>query len=696
MREACTVKKQALSQRWDIWLTIVLFLIAIPLEYKEPFSFIEDQTLSFRQLLRMEYGPAEHTKLNDDIFIVNTDEQFFKEYKSFPLRRTDIAQITSTLRKLGAKVVAVDLLMDFPSSYGEDEPTAEVFKEVGNVLVVSQGRFNRNNEFTGLNYPTPVLQEVTKSGYTNISSSSSLVTMLSRLNLFPQIIHEKDGWPFAVQALAMFKGVEPSFDEKSRLLTIGDIKIQLDQFNSFYIDFPKLPHGARFLSEIRGLSAMEILQLDENEYEDYAALVKGKIVLVGDTSEVSHDWFDTPVGMVYGVEIIADTISTLMAQGPLMPASFTAEVISALLFMFVLVNVNLWLAHPGFRAILVASLFATFIGYTTWAYVHSGVIYSMSYVLLAGFLSYLVINLKEYLAERNQKAMIKDTFGHYLSPKVVEILVKDPSKLQLGGQQREMTAYFSDVAGFSSISEKLTPGELVQLLNEYLTEMCNIIADQEGTVDKFEGDAIIAFWGAPLDQPDHAIRACHASIDMQNLMVNMRKQLQEAGRPLLNVRMGINTGPMVVGNMGSKQRMDYTIMGDAVNLAARLEGANKFYSTYTMISEFTHNHVKDAIECRELDTVRVVGKKEPITIYEVLQRKGQMQSRDEDLMAAYHKALEIYKGRDFKAAMAAFEKALQIVENDGPSLTYLDRCKLYMESPPADDWDGVFNFTSKG
>ncbi|MEG3638352.1 CHASE2 domain-containing protein [Magnetococcus sp. PR-3] len=690
------MKKQSFSQRWDIWVTIVLFLIVIPLEVKEPFSFIEDQTLSFRQILRMEYGPPEQTKLNDNIFIVNTDEQFFEEYKSFPLRRTDIAQITATLRELGAKVVAVDLLMDFPSSYGEDEPAAEVFKEVGNVLVVSQGQFNRENKFTGLNYPTPVLKEVTRSGYTNISSSSSLVTMLSRLNLFPQIMKEEDGWPFAVQALAMFKGVEPSFDEKTRVLTIGDLNIQLDQFNSFYIDFPKLQQGARFLSEVRGISAMEILELDEDEYEDYSFLVKDKIVLLGDTSEVSHDWFDTPVGMVYGVEIIADTISTLMAQGTLHPASTVAEVISALLFMLILVNVNFWLAHPALRAVLVAALFATFIGFTTWIYISNGVVFSMSYVLLAGFVSYLVINLKEYLAERNQKAMIKDTFGHYLSPKVVEILVKDPSKLQLGGQQREMTAYFSDVAGFSSISEKLTPEELVHLLNEYLTEMCNIIADQEGTVDKFEGDAIIAFWGAPLDQPDHAIRACHASIDMQNLMVDMRKQLTEEGRPLLNVRMGVNTGPMVVGNMGSKQRMDYTIMGDAVNLAARLEGANKFYNTYTMISEFTHEHVKDTVECRELDTVRVVGKKEPITIYEVLQRKGQLRDRQADLLEAYYKALDIYKGRDFKMAIEAFEKALKIVEDDGPSRTYVDRCQLYLENPPPDDWDGVFNFTSKG
>nr|CRH07726.1 Putative adenylate/guanylate cyclase. highly conserved in MTB [Candidatus Magnetococcus massalia] len=691
--------KQAFSKRWDLWITVVLFLFAIPMEQKEHFALLEDQTLSFRQIFRMEYGPPAQTSLSDSLVIVNTDEEFFKEYQSFPLRRTDIGKITANLKKLGAKVVAVDLLMDFPSSYGEDKPTAEMFKNAGDVLVVSQGQFDKSNTFTGLNYPTPELREVTTSGYTNISSSSSLVTMLSRLRLYEEIVKEKDGWPFAVQALAMYKGVTPSWDKEQNVLTIGDLNIQLDQFNSFYIDFPNLPPGTRFLSESKGLTALEFLDLedlDEDELYELSFWVKDKIVLLGDTSEVSHDWFDTPVGMVYGVEIITDTINTLMHGAPLQPASSAVEIAVLMLFMLVLILINLVLQNPLVRAILVLVLVIAFTALATWVYVTNGLILSMSYVLVAGFLSYLVINLKEYMAERNQKALIKDTFGHYLSPKVVEILVKDPSKLQLGGEQREMTAYFSDVAGFSSISEKLTPKELVHLLNEYLTEMCAVIADQDGTVDKFEGDAIIAFWGAPLDQPDHAVRACHASVDMQKYMVKMRKQLEEDGRPLLNVRMGVNSGPMVVGNMGSAQRMDYTIMGDAVNLAARLEGANKFYGSYTMISEFTYEQAKDEIDVRELDTLRVVGKKEPITVYELVNRKNQTEGQEADLIAAYYKALDLYKGRDFKAAMEAFHKALAIVENDGPSRTYADRCQMYLENPPPADWDGVFNLTSKG
>ena len=259
-----------------------------------------------------------------------------------------------------------------------------------------------------------------------------------------------------------------------------------------------------------------------------------------------------------------------------------------------------------------------------------------------------------------------------------------------------MTAFFSDVASFSTISEQLTPEELVALLNEYLTAMCDIIAETDGTVDKFEGDAIIAFWGAPLSQPDHARLACFAAIDMQNHMVGYRDRLAREGRPALNVRMGLNTGRMLVGNMGSAQRMDYTIMGDAVNLAARLEGANKFYQTYTMISGFTYDQVADDVEARELDLIRVVGKREAVRVYELLDRRGQLEPEKVELLGCYNRGLELYKERRFADAIAAFREALEVSPLDGPSLTYVDRCEDYLEAPPEADWDGVYTLTSKG
>ncbi|MBF0439269.1 MAG: adenylate/guanylate cyclase domain-containing protein [Magnetococcales bacterium] len=681
--------------RNDIMATIVLFLLMIPAEYHETFALLEEQSISFRQILRISLANPEKTKFSKDILLVNTDEKFFQKYGSFPLRRTDLGKIAKNLTALGAKVVALDVLMDFPSSYQEDEPTAAALKESGNVLLVAQAEF-KNGVFTKLNHATPKLASVTQSGYTNISSPSAIITILSRLRIYPEIAQKENGWPYSVMALAMYWGVEPKLE--NGFLYLGDrMKIRLDKTNDVHIDFPPLPDGTKFLSQ-SGLSALEFLNiddLDQDERDELSYWVKDKLVLVGDTSEVSHDWFDTPVGMVYGVEIIADIINTLMKGAPLQPASTFLEILAIILLMLGTLITGT-IQHPTKRTFTALLFVAIHVTVTTFAYVHLDMIFSMTYPLLAAFLGFLAITIRYYLLEMSQKKMIKGAFGQYLSPKVVDILVKDPSKLTLGGEQREMTAFFSDVAGFSTISEKLTPVELVQLLNEYLTAMCNIITQYDGTVDKFEGDAIIAFWGAPLDQPNHAALACCAAADMATHMESMRDRLLAEGRPKMTVRMGLNSGPMVVGNMGSKQRMDYTIMGDAVNLAARLEGANKFYSSGTMISGSTYEQAKNSIEARLLDVVRVVGKKEPVPIYQLMGQKGRLTPQQEQMRSHYLEGLALYQKRDYPNAIPHFEAALAVIADDGPSLTYLERCKEYLDSPPPADWDGVFQLTSKG
>ncbi|MFC2075455.1 CHASE2 domain-containing protein [candidate division KSB1 bacterium] len=310
-------------------------------------------------------------------------------------------------------------------------------------------------------------------------------------------------------------------------------------------------------------------------------------------------------------------------------------------------------------------------------------------------LSYLVITFYNYITEEREKKYIKGAFQHYLSPTVIEQLVDNPDMLSLGGERKVLTAYFSDVAGFSSISEKLEPEELVSLLNEYLTEMCDIILDYEGTVDKFEGDAIIAFFGAPISYDDHAKRACFACLDMQSRLVELRKVWAEQSRPVLNVRMGVNTGAMVVGNMGSKTRMDYTMMGDSVNLAARLEGAGKQYGIYTMISQFTLDVAGEFLEVRELDRIRVMGKEEPVYVYELLSRAGELNSDQKTLVTGYNRGLELYKGAKFKEAGAEFSSLLKDFPDDGPAKTYVARCEEFRAEPPPSEWDGVYVLKSK-
>jgi adenylate cyclase len=278
---------------------------------------------------------------------------------------------------------------------------------------------------------------------------------------------------------------------------------------------------------------------------------------------------------------------------------------------------------------------------------------------------------------------------------VVKQLIDTPDKLGLGGEQRVITAFFSDVQGFTSISEKLTPHELVELLNEFLTEMTDIILKYEGTVDKFEGDAIIAFFGAPLDIPNHPEVACRACIDMQKRLSELRQIWKNQQRPELKMRIGMCTGPAVVGNMGSENRMDYTMMGDTVNTAARLEGVNKIYGIFTLISDTTHRELNGNVVTREIDSINVVGKKEPVTIYELL---GYTENMDPDLKKTadlYSAGLEAYRNQDWDNAIKSFEETLSITPDDGPADTMLARCREFKISPPDPNWNGSYTMQSK-
>jgi adenylate cyclase len=298
-------------------------------------------------------------------------------------------------------------------------------------------------------------------------------------------------------------------------------------------------------------------------------------------------------------------------------------------------------------------------------------------------------------AEKKRK-FIKSAFGYYMNPAVVEEIAKNPEMLELGGKKMELTAFFSDVASFTTISEKLTEHELVELLNEYLTEMTEIVLKHYGNLDKYEGDAIMAFFGAPIHFPDHATRACHTALEMQDKLIRLREQWKSQGRPELTARVGINTGPMIVGNMGSQNRFDYTVMGDAVNLASRLEGVNKQYSTEIMISEFTLEHCKSDIVTREIDLIRVKGKALPVRIYEVIGRTDDtIPETMQSVIEHFALGMEAYKQKRWEDGIREFQACLDIKPDDGPSLTYIKRCNEYLESAPPDDWDGVYIMTTK-
>jgi adenylate cyclase len=683
-----------MTKRYDILFTIILFLIAIPAQHFEWFALLEDQTLSFRHQMRLAYGDSKKLAISPDVVVVNTDEAFFKAYKSFPLRRTDIAAIVTNLKALGAKVIAVDMLMDFPSSYNEDPALAKALADAGNTVLVAQGEFH-SGKFVKINYPTASLDAASASAYTNIQSNSKLVTSLSRLRVFPEMTGEKGGWPFAVKAAAMFLGVEPRLDGNT--LVLGELRVPLNHENRLYIDFPPLPTGTRFLSQSAGLSALEFLdisQLDERELAELEYWVRDKIVVLGDTSEVSHDWFDTPVGMVYGVEIIADSISSILKGAPLRAAGPGMDSVAPILLMLTMILLSLYLTRPMLRGMFVIALGLGFILAASALYVNAGVVISMSYAVMALVMSYLLVEFRQYLIERNQKAQIAKTFGQYIPPELVAEMNKTGQQVQVGGESREMTVLFSDVRGFTTISEGLAPQELTVLMNAFLSPMTHVIHDHRGTIDKYMGDAIMAFWGAPLHDADHARHAVQAALGMVKKMDELKDDFIARGWKPIKVGIGLNTGIMNVGNMGSDFRMAYTVLGDAVNLGSRVESLTKQYGVNMMVTEYTQAAVPGLIS-REIDLVRVKGKDTPVRLYEPIGFEGEVDTETVATLSKHLAALAMFREQKWDSARMAFQE----LHNSDPGRviykTYLDRIEHFMEESPGSDWDGVYTHKEK-
>ena len=398
-------------KRLDVAITIVFFLLTIPAERFEVFSLLEDQTISIRQIFRTVFGDPELTTLRDEIMIVALDEALYEEYGSFPFRRTDLGRIAEILSGFGARVVGLDFLMDFKSSYGEDEPTAEMLRSAGNVLLVSYANFE-GEKFTGLTYPTETLNETSITGYTNLEPTSAIVDSLGRLRIHKDITNNEDGWPYAVQALALYWQVEPRLEGNT--LVLGDrLRAPLDQFGDIYIDVPLIDAGTRYLSEgAAGFSALEILDLENataEEAEEWQYVFGDKIVLVGDTWEVTHDKYNTPTGSVYGVEIIANAISTMMNGAPLRPASTLVEsLVTALLLVALLVTSAVrGLAGRVFAAV---GVYLVYILAAGALYVYLGLVVSMTYPMLAGLVTLVAMSMRLFMiAEKSQAVSAADS-----------------------------------------------------------------------------------------------------------------------------------------------------------------------------------------------------------------------------------------------------------------------------------------------
>jgi len=425
--------------------------------------------------------------------------------------------------------------------------------------------------------------------------------------------------------------------------------------------------------------------------------LKGKIILVGATAMGIYDMRVTPFAHVFpGLEIHANVIDAVLQQQFLhRPNWVTIFDLLAIALMGLILGAALprLKAVPG--ALVAGGLFVAFVLGARFLFQHPGIWVNMTHPLVNLIVVYLGLTGYRYWTEEREKKKIRGAFQYYLSPAVVDQVLENPEKLRLGGEKKELTVLFSDIRGFTSISERMTPEGLVRFMNEYLTCMTNIVFRYEGLLDKYIGDAIMAIWGAPMEQTDHPLRACQTALEMMEALGELQKQWTAAGIPPIHIGVGIHTGPMVVGNMGSEKRFSYTVMGDSVNLGSRLEGLNKIYGTSIIVSEMTYAKIKAKILGRELDSVRVKGKSQPVRIYELIASLSKASPGEVARVQDFQSALQAYQRRDWDRAIEMFHHLVEQYPQDGPARVYWERSQALKKQPPPPDWDGVFTLTEK-
>ena len=431
-------------------------------------------------------------------------------------------------------------------------------------------------------------------------------------------------------------------------------------------------------------------------------LLTDRFLLVGVTAPAVYDLRVTPYGVAYpGLEVQATALDNMLGEDFMRKPGWAPLFdLAAIIGLGLVCLLFLWRMSPVGSLVGFMILFAGYLFLNQYFFVQRLYWLNLVYPLATFMTCYLGLNVYRFIFADKQKRQIRQAFSKYLDPNVVEDVVDDPDKLRLGGVKQELTVLFSDIRGFTSISEKLSPEALVHLLNEYLSEMTDIVMAKRGLLDKYIGDAVMAVFGAPRHYPEHATMACRVALEMIQRLHELNEDWKtqdwgEAGPPPpLEIGVGVNTGPMVAGNMGSRDRFDYTVMGDNVNLGSRLEGLNKAYGTHIIISQSTLDQVGDTFWVRCLDRVRVKGKVEPVAIYELVGERFEGTACPLGYLVEYEEARARYEKGDFIDADEAFARLQEGAPNDPVLALYRSRLG-HLKTDPPETWDGVYTFTTK-
>lgn len=661
------------------------------------------------------------------VIVVAIDGKSINELGRWPWDRKAIALLIKNLKSYGAKTIVFDIVFSETSNPTSDNALADAIRESGNVIA---GYFFRQESEKQSSAYAELLQsskikiirmgenvtEVPIMSYPNVELNIPPISKASNSSGFFNILPDKDGVVRTGNLLMRFDGdVYPSLSLSALRHYLGSeviLDIALYGVDGLFIGNKRIPvdeSGRLTLNYYGGqgvfktISAVDVInnRLSPNALKD-------ALVFVGATEIGIYDMRATPLDPVLpGVEIHATVVSNvlqdnfLIRNGKVIALEIASIAVFPILLSIILSLIRRTvIALFSFLGVLVIYSYADFL-----LFVH----YSLNTIILFPIISIILtyIDLEAYrnIIEERQSRFLKKAFTSYVSSDLVKEIIKKPDILKLGGEKREITVLFSDIRGFTALSERFTPETLVLLLNQYLGPMTDIVIEHNGTLDKYIGDAIMAIYNAPLKAEDHPLLACQTAVRMVNKLKEINNSFSKKGIPEIDIGIGINTGAAIVGNMGTNMRFDYTAIGDTVNLASRLEGLNKIYNTNIILSEFTVKHLNSLTDMnifsfdivktvqqglsgsilnfRELDLIKVKGKDKPVTIYELSSKF------DDTLIQRFKEALTLYRKQQFKEALELFQ-SLVAEYNDKPSVIFIERCNEFMKNPPDANWDGVY------
>jgi adenylate cyclase len=720
-------------------LALLIGFAALRVADPAPVEEIRVRTFDFFQRI----DPRQKTAR--PVTIVDIDEKSMEKLGQWPWPRTRLADLITELTRLGAVVIAFDAVFPEPDRLNPalaadtfrnlDEETRaklrtlpsndQIFADAIRKSRVVLGESGLPEEIAALDKTLPVtglamLGEEPQRFMFDFPGLLRNVPVLEHAaagrGLFT-IKPERDGIVRRVPMIMQAQGqTMPSLTFEMLRVASGSgtilIKAEKAGITSIGVKGFQIPtdhNGQLWLHYARNDASIYVPAINVLEKNVAPDMIAGKLVLIGTSAVGINDIKTTPVAPAMpGVEIHAQVLESALTGALISQPIYGIVIEFATALLVGLLVIAFAPLFGPVSLVIVGSVFASvLVGTSAYFYVQHRLLIDFTYPLMSTTAIYLTLIFSAFVREQAQRRQIRSAFGQYLSPALVEQLAQSPEKLVLGGEEREMTIMFSDMRGFTSISEtyKSDPQGLTALMNRFLTPLTNAILDRKGTIDKYMGDAIMAFWNAPLDDKDHEINACEAALDMLDRVDELNRareqEAKEEGRPFipLNIGVGLNTGICVVGNMGSDQRFDYSVFGDSVNLASRLEGQSKEYGFPIIVGSKTALAVKDRFAILELDFIMVKGKKEPEVIYAIAGREDVAHSgRFQRLRNLTIEMLACYRNRDWEGALAAIERGRKTDEANALELLYNlyeARIRGYIENPPPEDWSGAFALLTK-